>query len=258
MLLLGNIENADYTKQPIFSSGTYVNNQLAGQEHYEDYIVAWFADSEGNFSEILLNEETTLTTTHPIFIIDNAEVEITHRPKSRVKVEQPKQLENMATSWYSSNEYQINHRYENSTHSEFCITSAQIDEKGLTYLIFRDFNGNDTEWRTLADVHKNDINKLLYRWFSFCRNDVLPFNQNFIFWNTYERDWAKSPKNLGYATKNGATIYLYGRRQYTSEWYAYNPAQLANNPVDLNTIYNSWAKWHDNSNGRLKIWRIQP
>ena len=37
-----NAEIADYTKQPLISSGVEVNSELPGMENYEDYIVAWY------------------------------------------------------------------------------------------------------------------------------------------------------------------------------------------------------------------------
>ncbi|MEO0075559.1 MAG: hypothetical protein ABIK31_05560 [candidate division WOR-3 bacterium] len=256
-LFVPNIEWADISKQPIITSGTYVNNGLNGAEGYQDYIVAWFPDENGNFIEFILNEEMAQRITHPIFVFDNAEEAITLREKSKINYENP-ELKNMNTAWYSSHEYQINHRYDNTNNSEFCITGVHIDHTGTPKLICRKSNGTYDTWKKIAEVHKNHVGSLRYQWEQFCSNTVVPFNQNFIFWNTYERDWAKSPKDLGTVTRNGATIYLNGRRTYSGEWYAYDPSQLNNNPVDLNTIYNTWAKWHDNSKGRFRIWRIQP
>lgn len=256
-IFVANIDNADINKLPVFSAGTYVNNNLLGAEQFQDYIVAWFWNGS-NFVEFILNEEVAQRMTNPLFIFDNAEEEITNRAKQRNKFVQPEQPKNMNTAWYSSYEYQINHRYDNTNHSELCITGAHINENGQPQLICRKPNGTFDNWKKIAEVHKNNINQILYQWEQFCSNDVVPFNQNFIFWNTYERDWAKSPKDLGQASRNGITIYLNGRRQYSSEWYAYDPSVLNSNPVDLNTIYWNWAKWHDNSKSRFRIWRIQP
>jgi len=87
---------------------------------------------------------------------------------------------------------------------------------------------------------------------------VVPFHLNAIFWNTYERDWAKSEKDLGQASRNNVTIYLYGRRKYSGDWYAYDPNVVNNNPFDLNTVYWNWAKWHNNLKEKYRIWRVQP
>lgn len=257
-IFVANIQNADYSKQPFFSSGTYVNNQLSGVEAYQDYIVVWYADENGDFQEILMNEETAMRTTHPIFIIDNAEESITQRPKSTTTYKSPLGLKNTATAWYSSYEYQLNYRYDNTNNSEFCITGAHITENGEAWLICKKDNGTYDLWKKIAEVHKSKMGQLQYHWEQFCDGDLIPYETNYIFWNTYERDWAKSEKNLGEATRNGTTIYLTGRRTYTNEWYTYDPSQLSTNPADLNYIYWNWAKWHDNSKSKFKIWRIQP
>jgi hypothetical protein len=49
-----------------------------------------------------------------------------------------------------------------------------------------------------------------------------------------------------------------GNMKYESNWYAYDPYSVKNNPLDLTYTFNNWAKWHDNSNGRFRIWRISP
>jgi hypothetical protein len=112
-------------------------------------------------------------------------------------------------------------------------------------------------WKEIASVDKDDIGDQLDHWEQFCSDEVLPHSQNFAFWNTYERDWYSSDKSLGTATANGTTIYLAGRRVYTSEWYGIDPNYIAWYPVDFEYIYNSWAKWHENSKGNLRFWRVE-
>ncbi len=251
-----NWETADFEKQPLICPGVEVNSELAGMEDYEDYIVAWYYDEMGNLMEILINEEDAMNTTHPVFIFDNAEEDATKREKSAMVYNTPQPLKSaMTTTEYHSKEFQINHRYEGSGSSEFCITGAQIDESGNAHLICIR-NGSFSSWKQISSVSKRNIGRLFSEWKHFCSNDVEPFNSNYIFWNTYERDWSKSAKSLGQATRNGTTIYLNGNRRYSSEWYAYDPSVLNNNPVDLNTIYYSWAKWHNNSKGKYRIWRV--
>lgn len=113
-------------------------------------------------------------------------------------------------------------------------------------------------WKEIKKVDKDDINVMLYHWEQVCDNEVTPFSTNFVYWNTYERDWAKSDKTLGDATKNGSTIHLSGKRKYTGDWFAFEPTDIKDNPIDLNYIYYNWAKWHDSDNSKVKIWRIQP
>src|SRR5690554_7446671 len=63
-------------------------------------------------------------------------------------------------------------------------------------------------------------------WREFTINNVTPFDFNYIFWNTYERDWYASEKDLGSGTRNGKTIYLVGRRSNSSDIYGYQPGNL--------------------------------
>lgn len=101
------------------------------------------------------------------------------------------------------------------------------------------------------------MEELKYHWEQFISIDVTPHVDNYTFWNTFEYDWYASNKWLGEATANGQTIYLYGKRSYSGEWYAFDPDYLEDNPVDYSTIYSSWAKWHDNWKGRFRIWRVE-
>ncbi len=253
-----NLEVANFSKLPIISSGISVLTSLPDCEQYEDYIVAWYSDIDGNFNEILINEEIAMNTTHPVIIVDNAEEELTKRNKIYYNDSNNKGYKNQNTAQYHTNEYRINHRYDNTNNSEFCITAALIRPDGSPNLVLRNSNGTVTDWKKIADVHKNDIGKQLSKWEQFCIENLVPFSSNFIFFNTYERDWEKSPKNLGFGSRNGGTIYLSGRMTYSNEWYAYSPSEVNNNPVDIDHIYWNWAKWHSNTKGNLRIWRVNP
>jgi len=253
---------ADMNKQPIVGVGFEINTELPGMEEYEDNIVAWYYDENDKLNEILLNEETAIHTTNPVFIICNAEEEFTELNKSAVQYQSTLPETSILKSTnksleYHSCEYQINHRYENSGKSEFCICAAHIDENGTAHNTLIKDNGTYTSWKKIADVDKDDIGDLLSHWEQFISIDVTPHTTNYTFWNTFERDWYASAKNLGWATANGTTIYIGGNLKYSNEWYAYEPSEVHNNRVDYPTIYSYWAKWHDNSKGRFRIWRVE-
>lgn len=257
-----NAENADLSKQPIVGVGFEVNADLPGMEEYEDYIVAWYYDEEGNLHEILLDEETAMNTTNPVFIINNAEDEAIKLKKSAITYQSngipTSNLKSVnSRTEFHSHEYKINHRYERSGKSEFCITAAHIDDNGNVYSNLRKDNGTYNTWKKIADVDKNDIGKQKSHWEQFISTDVSPHSSNYTYWNTYERDWYSSNKFLGDGEGNGKTVHLYGNRKYSGEWYAYDPDQVKNNKVDYNTIYGSWAKWHTNSKGNFRLWRVE-
>lgn len=69
-----NVEKANTSKLPVISSGIIVDSSLPEMEKFDDHLIAWYCNGGGIFNEILINEETALNTTHPIFIIDNAQI----------------------------------------------------------------------------------------------------------------------------------------------------------------------------------------
>jgi hypothetical protein len=258
-IYIPNIEIADNSKQPIISSGLEVDTKLDGLKEYEGYIVAWYYNKEGKLKEILINEETAMSTTNPIFIIDNADNEMTSLSISERTTASNfnptlKSTQTIFSDW-CSNEYQINYRYEGNEHSEFWYTGSHIDEDGFAVYVCYDC-GYYTEGAKIADVEKEDIGKLLAHWFLVCSNEVEPFNSNYLFYNTFERDWFRSEKSLGQPSANGTTVYLSGNMQYSGDWYAADPSDVGNHPIDFAYIYNNWAKWYENNKTRLRIWRV--
>lgn len=251
-----NIAIADFNKQPIIALGFEVNTELSGMSEFENYIVAWYYDEQGNLNEILINEETAMNTTNPIFVIDNAEEIMSKRSAQLNNYSEPPQSKDLdPTTSYCTYEYQCNVRYETTGNTELAVSAAHITETGAVWLVCLN-SGNWDAWKKIREIDPNDIGTLLYGWEQFCSNEVSPFSTNYVFWNTFERDWFNSLKALGEGTRNGTTVYLGGNRKYTGDWYAYDPGVVNSNPMDITTIYNSWAKWHDNTKSRLRIWRV--
>lgn len=246
-----NLETADMNKQPLICPGFEVNSEIAGLENYEDYIVAWFYDENDSLNEILINEEIAMATSHPVFVIDNADQETMAIEKSALQANSTISLKSLALNYdIRSFEYQINHRYEGSGKSEFCITAGLINESGSTFYCLN--NGADL-WTEIAEVHKDYIGDPLYKWQAICNQDIEPYASNYLYWNTYERDWFNSSKLLGHASKNGGDIYLYGNRKYFNEWYAWDPYYLENYPLDLTSIVYNYQKTYSNSKGSLEF-----
>ena len=262
-IFVANLKNADPNKMPIFSAGVYVNEEFPGMEEFDDYIVVWYFDPETKeFKEALMNEQMALTTSHPLFIVDNASEEVTNRQKSGNNngggasghCDESNVTGEMKQIKLSSSNYKINHRYESSGKSEFCVAAEFIDENGRFLWVI-----DPNCWYRIAKVEKRDIGKQIYKWTPFwlpnstISHDAVPFECNFLFWNTFERDWAKTPKDLGVATENNCTIHLLGRMKSESNWYAYHPDDVKNNPLDFAYIFHNWYKNHQNNNGNLGI-----
>jgi hypothetical protein len=260
-IYIPNALTADFTKMPLICPGFEVNSELPGMEKYKDYIVGFFFDPENKFKEILINEEIAMKTDHPVVIVTNAEIR--DNQTEILMANYRKEIQTISTLKsaqsvieYHSHEYQINYRYEGSGDSEFCISAATIDENGNIHLNLID-NGVYKSWKKIADVPKNKIGVTLSIWQQFTSIDVTPHENNYTFWNTFERDWYASQKSLGSGSRNGKTVYLSGNMKFNDEWYAYDPSEVNNNPVDYAIIFNTWAKWHINHKGKFRIWKVE-
>jgi hypothetical protein len=258
-----NLENADMSKAPIISAGTCVNANIHPIEELEDYIVAWLITGEDEFQEVLISEEMAFETTHPIFIIDNAEEDIFNRTKQvQLNPEsRSSNTKNQQTAWYATYEHMIWNRFDNTKKSEFAISAGMIDENGNVYNLLRHSNNTVQHWKVMYDIHKNDQGVWKQIWRQFTIENVIPFEDNYVFWNAYERDWYASPKDVGVAERFGDWVYLVGNMSKSSDVYGFEePEDVDVNPLAMENIYYNWARWYQDPlvNCRLRFWRIQP
>jgi hypothetical protein len=263
-----NAETADPTLPPIVSAGVYVNPEYPETQKYDEYIVAWIFDSNTQeWKEILINEEVTLTTTHPIFIMDNAGIEISERPRTLFTEggNSGKTNSNDDKRLFAMNDYKINYRYERWGDSELAVSCMLIDEFGDDQFTLFNNKGWSLIEEEKATIFKSSIGNMHYnQWreiteIKYQVTDLVPFGQNHFFWNTFERDYAKSPIDLGKGTAIGITVYLSGRASYENEWYSYQPKSggaIINVPeLDMNYTWNAWSKAHINYKSDIRIWR---
>lgn len=78
---------------------------------------------------------------------------------------------------------------------------------------------------------------------------------NYIYWNSFERDWARTKKTLGTIVVYNQPYYLYGNMHYESDWYAFDPNNLQNNRLNLVSLFNNGNQLFENNKGSIKIWR---
>ncbi len=205
-----NAKNADATKRPLIALGTSVDDELSGMDQFTDYIVAWYANGDGSFEEILINEETAMNTTHPIYILDNAQFASAQPSKSNSKLETFEQGELKganSSTMQVIDRYKIAHRYDGSKRSEYSYK--------LEY--WMDGNPSAGGNRTLIkDIHKNDINDYFY-------NDVDIWQLNHVTVTglsmaTFEYDWYASNKCVT-TPGDGANAEIDCRMKYSHEYY---------------------------------------
>lgn len=248
-IFIPNLEKVDSEKQPIISPNIEVD--CRNDERIEDNIIAWYFTKNGDLKEILLSEETSLLTSNPLFLLDNASSKV---KRNEVAILPPEE-ELKTTTSFSSYEYSIESGYGYESwlggKSEFCVQAYRIAPNGVVHWIY-----NSSGWKEIAKVKRDDIGDLLYKW-SHHASNWTPYSTNRVFWNTYERDWNRSDKSLGSATANGKTIYLVGRRKYDSEWYAWIPSTLQLHYTRFDWIYYGWAHWNNSWKSKFRLWRVE-
>jgi hypothetical protein len=255
-IYMPNVEKADFNKKPIFCSGIEVNSNLLELEKYEDYIVAWYFDDNDVLKEILINEETALNTTNPVFIFDNADEVMTKLSDSIITTSQSMRYESLKSvntiKSFSSYEYRIDYSYDNSNHSELWIVGLYVRDDGECWYLKEEDGGDGSK---IADVDEDDLGKILYKWMPFNGSSVNlePFASTHVYFNLFERDWYGSLKRFGKVTVNGANYYLCGNSSSSNQWYLYDPGQTIPE-ANLENTYQNWASWFISSKCQYRLW----
>lgn len=215
-----NAENADLSKQPIVGVGFEVNTNLSGMEKYEDYIVAWYYDNEGNLHEILLSEETSMNTSNPVFIII-ADIETEETISENIsEIKLTKSAISTLSSQKIIDEYKINYRYDKSNKSEYSYEIAYIYNNGGY-----SFGGYRTE---IAEIHKDDIGKVFTNDFEIWQINYIS-NLHSIAIVTYEYDWYASMKTVICPNPTTGYIIFECRMSKSDEYYQRFSIQMSDN-----------------------------
>lgn len=260
-IFIPNLAQIDPDKQPLISPNIEVDSR--NDESLEDNIVAWFYTEAGELQEIMLSEETATQTSNPLFLLDNAAV-YTGKPMSHA-VQMEERVDEEGNVYdtrgqkvpmaFHSNEFSIEHgyRYESGwgNKSEFCIVAYRIDPSGTVHWIY-----SGSGWKKIAEVKPSQIGQLLGKWTLHAPNWE-PYSTNYVFWNTFERDWNRSLKDLGDPSANGLQIYLAGNMKYSGDWYAWIPSTVQIHNTKFNWVYNNWAHWFSSWKSQFRIWRVE-
>ena len=198
-----NINNSDLSKQPIVCVGFEVDSDISGMEKYEGYIVGWYFDEEGSVHEILLNEKTAMSTSNPIYIINNSSIGFSYGKKPFLE----KGGASIRTSTSQViDQYKINYRYDRSNRSEYSYNIVYI------------YNGGGYQhggYRTeIREIHKNDIGKMFYDDYNIWQISSIGnlYSINLV---TFEYDWYASEKPV----YSPGGIFVQCRMKYYNEYY---------------------------------------
>ncbi len=252
-IFLANAGEVDATKLALVSPAIEVEDR---EGVAVDAYFAWRLQSTGVPVAVNVTEAMALNTTVPILSVGLRPGAVTVTSGTATA----KTTGSGPThGGYNMDFLQINHRYEGSGASEFCITAAAYSSSAGAWLnVLQDGPASTLyDWKNVMDVSKNDIGKKVYpsdankKWFTNVGS-----NGSTAFYNTYERDWINTNKDLGSVTMSGHTLQLKGHRKYSDEWYGFDPSSLSNsnNSVDWNTLNLGYStNTNNNSKGYLDM-----
>lgn len=250
-IYIPNLRNVDQSKTPITSFGTEADSETFPE--LEDFIVAFLHNEDLTTQEIYLDEKTVLELSTPVFIVDNG-IDYEKYEKNAKNSLKPlsfnsRLFKGLTTSYYlnlKSYDHRINVRYESVGNSEFCITGALIDTECDPDSI-RLYLPEVSTWLEINSIAKDEIGTFLYKWVTIAYWwDIEPWDQHYLFFNTFERDWLAGSKPLGSATVGSTTLYLFGNMTYSTDYYAYNPDGGLYEDIDLQYIYDNSSRWYAN------------
>ena len=259
-----NPDVADFSLPPIISPALEVEDDP--DQGINDCIVAWFEDELGSIHEIIISEQEALNSKWPVYVLST----IDKKDESKIVAGLYKnehlisntsisaKKSTAAIDYFDTYEYQINYRYESTGNSEFCIVTYRVEDTGTGWDTHWIYNDNNDDSKKIADVDADDIGDELHKW-EFFIDSYTPYDDNYIFFNTFERDWYSGPKNLGEIDypSGGLTLYIYGRMGSSTNWYTNDPSSYDwNDDVDEDYINTNWAQWYENYKGKIRIWRI--
>ncbi len=227
-IYIPNLATMDINLDAIISSGLDLEDGL----EYEDAIWAKEYDAyTQKLIDIILTEQQALSSQKPVLIFNNGENEDQYAGKQIFGEENAysevsnKNEEALTYKQFAYNNVSIkseSYHYDGCCKNEYACTALYVtndnNQWGWIYS-----SGGDLS-KTVTRFTKSECNgqdkvascEFFYdsSHFPHATGDCI------VFFNTFERDWYYSPKDLGEYSHNGnATVWLVGKRKYASEWY---------------------------------------
>lgn len=210
----------------------------------EDYIVAWFFDENGEELETILNEATAKESTNPLFILNHS------IPRARMaeigeyigSISGGSAQAKMSDTYFQSTRIQIKngYRYESGwgNRSEYCITGSIVRSGSPPSNFLHYTNNNDMSLKikelTVSQISSSSVVNVT----SHHAEDITPYSQNKVYFNTFERDWNRSIIDLGSGNDFGQVWVTYGRARYSNDWYTWIPSTL-----QIHATHFEWFGW---------------
>ncbi|MGB0392081.1 MAG: hypothetical protein ACPGRC_11200 [Salibacteraceae bacterium] len=276
-IFVANLENLDGNLQPLISPNVEVDP--GEDESIDDNIIIWFFEDaiSEEVSEIIIDEETVISTKNPIFLLDNSVTTLETAEDKNFEALNSSRSTGSAGSVsgnmsFSSREYGIKsvaYRYEKYGKSEFAVTTVNIKPNGQKHWIYNGISGSQyksNNAQLIGEIHKNQITHTQYKWAFHAGNyqpwsnpwtpNVVQNGVNVVFWNTFERDWNHSQKGIGTCSANGTSVSLTGNMKYSSEWYTWIPSTANIHYTRFQWLDWDWAHWNSSWKAPFRLWKV--
>ena len=241
-IFIPNLNALDNNKQPLLSPN--IETDCSQDSDIEDFIIIWYFDENGNQHEIILGKQTSLKTTNPLFLIDHASPKGYLLSITTDNVEQPRpdlianRGFNDITSFRTKQiGIKPGYGYETGSKnkSEFALAATRTSSGYPSMFVF---NNNRRDRSVTYEKMLPGTKNVNYY---FAPNYVPTYGLSGykVFWNTFERDWNRSPKPLGTALNvlnepgNLDDTFLSGRRRYLGDWYQWIPGTLPSHALPI-------------------------
>lgn len=239
VIVIPNLENFDSSLPPIISGGLELDESLDSELDDDIYAIQFKAD--GKQFPIILNEIEALNALQPIIIFANgiSDAEFNHGTvygEGLHVVSTGNKFASTAKLNTYTQHFSLMHiSIKDQDYFYEPLTSGTKNNYAFTGVYFTEEN----VWGWLTVENPSDLSRVnreftkdecdgtkFLHWDEFWNVDGVwpqPTSTLTAFYNTFERDWAQSSKNLGSYTYSGVTANLVGKRKYTVDWYISDP-----------------------------------
>lgn len=218
-----NILNAEKDFIPIISAGIEIPEDM---DNKSDFILAYKYDNK-DFLPIYICEEEAIASKAALYVLSlNSENEIELNKQNKL-IETPYLSINSSNYYLNESKgnfdifitsWKATQRFDNTKKSEITIAAGVIKQDGS----YRNPFGLDDR-KLIEDMDKSKIG-LIRRGKVFFSSDFYwnIEDQVAIFFNSYERDWYASIKDIGKGTKYGTDCWVRGRMSGNNDTYVYD------------------------------------
>lgn len=218
-----NIDNADYTLNPLLSPGFEVEDN--DEKGIDDFVFSWYLTDDGTFKEVIVGEEQGVSMKNPLFVISP-------HPVNDVNPQMRNNMNTFGTSYNQNSNYRESqfieleefqvkdpNYFENTGRLEFYTVMSTTQPNS---------NVGDESFVLECKVERSDVASSTI----FTPNQLFGNFSNAPFTTpdvdyyalSYERDWIRSSKavDCSCSCNNGSPVFtytLFAKMRYANDVY---------------------------------------